>query len=139
MTYQKQDILEHFYEGNKKIIKVTVWEPDETEPDGRKLKDLSGSEITYVIIDRTDYDIVYLRKSSFNGDSEIKVTGLGTCEVYINPPDTYDLHGKFRHHMNVVDAYGYEETVFTGLVEIHETTAKRYREISQPAYLVGTL
>jgi hypothetical protein len=139
MTYQKQDILEDFYEGNAKEIGVTVWEPDETEPEGRKLKNLENCEITWVLMNRTDYDIVYLRKSSFNGDGEIKVTGLGTCEIYINPPDTYNIHGKFRHHVNVVDEYGYEETVLTGLVEIHETSAKRYRQVSQPVYLIGTL
>lgn len=133
MTYQKQDILEDFYEGNKKVIGVTIYNQDGS------LKDLSNCEITWVLMNRIDYDIVYLRKSSFNGDGEIKVTGLGTCEIYINPPDTYNIHGKFRHHVNVVDEYGYEETVLTGLVEIHETSAKRYREISQPAYLIGTL
>lgn len=135
MTYEKQDIKDHFYEGNKKIIKVTIYEP--TEEDDYALKDLTNAELTYVIMDRKDYNIIHLRKSSYNGDTEIKVTGLGLCEIYIDPPDTINLHGTFRHHLNVVDQYGYPATVFTGLVEIHETSAKTFRLLGKPAYLIG--
>jgi len=133
MTYEDQDITEHFYSGNKKTIEVTVYNADGS------LKDLSNCEITYVLMNRKDYGIIYLRKSTHNGVSEIKVTGLGTCEIYLYGADTYNLYGKFRHHVNVVDENGDEETVLTGLVEIHKTSAFRLRRVVQQAYLQGNI
>ena len=134
MTYRNQDITEGWYEGNHKIIRVTVYDKQ------GNLKDLSGSEITYVIMDRDDYDVIHIMKSSYNGDSEIKVTGLGTCEVYITHSDTRNLHGTFRHHLNVIDSNGHEETVLTGLVRIYETTAQlRPRKVGVASYLEGKL
>lgn len=133
MTYEKQDILESFYSGNTKRIGVTIYDDD------GNLKDISNTELTYVMMDRTDYDNVKLVKSSYVGDSEIKVVGLGLCEIYIKPIDTLNLYGKFRHHLNGVDENGYVATLFTGLVEIHKTSAQRYRKISKPAYLNGTI
>ena len=131
MTEERQDITDSFYAGNDKTIRVTI-------RDGEgNLKDLSGSEITYVIFDRIS-EVVVLRKSSFNGDSEIKVTGTGLCEIYLLAPDTTYLYGTFRHQLNVVDSYGKESTVLTGKVEIHKAPGKRYRIVSTPAYLQGT-
>lgn len=132
MTLQKQDILEDFYEGNTKVIQVEIKEDGELKP-------LDGCELTYVMTDRTDYDIVHIRKQSYKGEQEIKVVGVGKCEIFINGSDTIDKHGKFRHHLNVVDETNREATVFTGLVVIHETSGKRYREIGKPVYLEGKL
>lgn len=131
MTYENQDITDHFYSGNSKTVLVKI-----DDQDGN-LKDLTGAELTYVIMDRKDYSDIKLRKSSANGDSEIKVISLGYCEIYLKPADTINLYGKFRHHLNVVDADGEEETVFTGLVEIHRTFAQRYRIESAQAFLEG--
>ena len=134
MTYQKQDILEDWYEGDNKDIEVIVYNKDGSR------KDLTNAEITYVIMDREDYDTVYLRKQSANGSGEIEITDAvnGVLMIHILPPDTLTLHGTFRHHLNVRDQYNKQETVFTGLVRIHETSGQPYREISQKAYLIGT-
>lgn len=136
MTYEKQDILEHFYTGNSKIIRVTVYNQD-AEPLEDPLKNLEDCELTYVIMERDNHAKLRLRKSSNNGPSEIKIVSKGLCEIYLNPPDTINLYGKFRHHLNIVDENGKEGTAFTGLVEIHRTQAIRFREKSIHAFLEG--
>ena len=132
MTYEKQDITDSFYAGNKKKIEVTVYESD-----GETLKDLTNAEITYTMFTRNDYEVV-IRKSSNNGDSEIKITGLGTFEVYLLSYDSLHLKGKYRHQANVVDQYEDEETIFTGVVEIHVAPSLRFRQSQNvSAYIEG--
>jgi hypothetical protein len=133
MTYEKQDILEDFYSGNTKILRVTVY--DKGEVDG--LKDLSNAELTYTIVTRDKAEVV-LRKSSYRGEHEIKVLSKGLCDIYLRGADTVHIHGTFRHHLNVVDQYGDEATAFTGLIRIYPAPAKRFREQDRHAYLEGT-
>jgi hypothetical protein len=131
MTYINQDIMDGFYSGNKKIIRVKVYNQDGS------LKDLGQSEITYAIFTR-DANEVILRKTSYNGDVEVKVVGLGLCERYLKAPDTAFIHGTFRHHVNVVDEDEYEATVLSGVVRIHQAPAKRFRQARDgKAYLEG--
>ena len=137
MTAEQQDILEDFYDGNSKTIRVTI-----TDDDGN-LKPLADCEMTYVLFGRPSVPLsprdkdIEVRKSSFNGNSEIKVISTGICEIYLTPPDTLDKYGTFRHHLNVVDEDGKEETVLTGKVVIHRAPAKRYRRLGASAYLQG--
>lgn len=132
MTMQKQDILDGFYEGNSKKILVEIKEEG-------VLKSLPGSQITYVIMDRTDYDIVHLMKRSYVDGEGITIVGEGLCQIEFFPSDTIDLHGTFRHHLNVVDNIGKQATVFTGLIMVHETSGNRYLETGKPAYLEATI
>ena len=137
MTAEQQDILKDFYDGNSKTIRVTIKDCD------GELKPLEDCEITYVLFGRPSVPLspkdkdIEIRKSSYNGDDEIKVISTGICEIYLKPPDTLNKYGTFRHHLNVVDEYGSEQTVFSGKVEIHRTPAKRYRELGRKAYLAG--
>ena len=135
MTMTKQDIRSSFYEGNTKIIRVTIRDAE------GNLKPLENCEITYVITDRTNYDIIILRKQKkafdpIDGD-QIKVVGEGLCDIHINPPDTVRKFGTYRHHLNIVDENNKESTAFTGLVTIHQAPARRYRANTANAYLFG--
>lgn len=134
MTKLKQDINQAFYSGNTKIIKVTIEDADDIDD---QLKDLENAELTYVVTERTDYTRVILRKSSHKGESEVKITGKGTCEIYLYPSDTINIYGTFRHHLNVVDKYNKEATVLVGMVRIHQNSAQRYRERALSAHLEG--
>lgn len=131
MTKERQDITDSFYSGNKKTIHVIVY--DEVGA----LKDLTGSELTYVMFHRANNTPVYISKSSSAGDSEIKIISTGVCDIYLNSSDTVNLVGTFRHHLNIVDGDGAEETVFSGKVEIHYTPATRHRNVSIKSYLEG--
>jgi hypothetical protein len=131
MTYERQDIAADFYAGNSKQIAVTVYKPD-----GNR-KDITSSEITYAVF--TDaYEIVLL-KSSSDGAEHIEITDgpNGEFLIYLAPSDTVNINGTFRHHANVVDAYGDEETVFSGKINIFRSFARRFRRSSASAYLVG--
>ena len=130
MTKEKQDILEDFYSGNAKKIRVTIYD------DSGNLKDLTDAELTYALFTRETNELI-LRKSSHKGEHEIRVVGPGLCEIYYIGADTVHIHGTFRHHLNVVDADGKEATAFTGLVRIHRTPAGRYREVGGQAYTEG--
>jgi hypothetical protein len=130
MTYEKQDIVEDFYSGNDKTIRVTIYNKDGS------LKDLTGAELTYVVF-RRETNEVLLRKSSFKGEDEIKVTGLGLCEIYLRGADTLHIHGTFRHHLNVVDGNEKEATAFTGMIKFHQSPASRFRTLGRNAYLEG--
>jgi hypothetical protein len=132
MTAERQDILTDFYAGNSKIIRVLVVKPDGSP------KDISNAEITYAMV--TDTGIIILSKSSTAGSSEIEiVSGIGGAFVVkINPPDTITLAGTYRHHANVVDTNGDDETVMVGKVNISKSFARRYRRNTKTAYLLGT-
>jgi hypothetical protein len=64
-----------------------------------------------------------------------------TGVVYINlvPSDTFNVYGSFRHHVNIVDGAGLEETVLSGQINIFRTLAKRLRLSNQAAYLEGDI
>ncbi len=132
MTIERQDIMEDFYAGNYKELAIHV-----TNKDGSD-KDLTGAEVTYAIF--TDKGVVKLYKSSNDGDLAIELTepSQGRCIVYCWPWDTALLSGTFRHHVNVVDVNGKEETVLVGTVRIFTAYARRQRTDSQSGYLLGT-
>ena len=131
MTRERQDITESFYSGNAKTILVNIYDA------ANELKDLTNAELTYVLFHRTNDTPVYIIKSSYIGEEEIKIVSTGKVEIYIKPSDTLGLCGTFRHHLNVVDKDGIEATVFTGKVEIHNTPALRRRVQSIHSYLEG--
>jgi hypothetical protein len=128
MTEERQDIKEDFYSGNSKKIRVSV-----TDPNGAKL--LTGATITFaVFVDKTG--VVILRKSSVNID-EITIDDAlgGILTIHLLPKDTFNVHGSFRYHVNVVDADGYEETVTVGRLDIFESFAKRPVDAHLSVYL----
>jgi hypothetical protein len=132
MTRERQDISEDFYSGNYKAIQVTCYNPNGS------LKDLTGAEVTYALF--TNTGTIVLTKSSQNGASEIDILSPetnGVCVIYLRGGDTLNVHGTFRHHVNVVDQMGYEETVLTGKVNIFEAFAVRPRLAFVAAYLSG--
>jgi len=132
MTAEKQDITEDFYAGNSKVIR-TITKKDDGSP-----KDISGAEITYTMV--TDAGLVVLSKSSAVGTSEIEIiSGVGgEFVIKLKPSDTVGLKSTYRHHANVVDSNGDEETVFVGKVNILQSYARRYRTGIQHAYLRGS-
>lgn len=130
MTLERQDIVDSFYSGNSKTIRVTI------RDDSGNLKDLANAEITYALFGR-ETETVYIYKASYNGTNEIQVVGTGVCDIFLKPSDTANLYGTYRHHVNVVDANGDEETVLSGKVEIHKAMARRQRHYSTAAYLQG--
>lgn len=134
MTSERQDILQDFYSGNAKKLRVTV-----TLPSGSP-KDLTGSEITFALFRDDKTKAVVLRKSSTSID-EITIDDAddGLLTIHIEPKDTFNLYGSFRYHVNVVDANGDEETVTTGRISIFESFAKRPRASSKAAFLAGQI
>jgi hypothetical protein len=131
MTKENQNIDEDFFEGNYKKLSVAVWTDEALSVE----KDLSGAEITYAIFN--DDNELLLVKSSNNGDTEIKIISTNDLEVYLNSPDSIGLAGTHNHMLNVVDAAGKEETIFTGRVRIFMSHAFRIRNAEAPAYLEG--
>jgi hypothetical protein len=131
MTLEKQNIDEDFYSGNHKDIQVDI-----VDHLGEK-KDLTSAELTYILM--TDKYVEVLRKSSIDDGIEVTVPPTdGICIIHLIGADTYNLYGTYRHHLNVVDANGYEETVMTGSVDIIRTLARRVRKGTHTAYLQGT-
>jgi hypothetical protein len=134
MTVEKQNITEDFYIGNYKLIAVTVYEDD----DLTQVKDLTGAEITYVMVDKQDDQIVLLKSSQYPAEITITDALNGECEIYIEARDTVFFEPDvYMHHMNVVDQSGREETVFTGKVTLLKSYARRPRSTSMEAYLSG--
>lgn len=131
MTRERQDITEDFYSGNYKEIEVTCYNPDNSP------KDLTGSEITYTIF--TNQGVVLLRKSTNEGNASVEITDAlnGKCVIKMQPKDTNWIYGTFRHHVNIVDENGHEETVLTGKIDIFRAFAFRFRSTEVSAYLVG--
>lgn len=132
MTLEKQNITEDFYSGNDKDIQVNI-----VDHLGAK-KELTSAELTYVLM--TDKYVEILRKSSVDDGIEISVPPTdGICTIHLTSEDTRNLYGTYRHHLNVIDANGYEETVMTGSVDIIRTLAHaKLRKVSKTAYLQGT-
>jgi hypothetical protein len=133
MTLENQNILEDFYAGNDKKIRVAVYEDEALS----SLKDLTGAEVIYSIFD--DNGVIHVTKTSADGASHIELTNPtnGECLVKLLPPDTAFLNGAYRHMLNVVDANDVETTVFTGRINIFRNLARRPRKASVPAYLQG--
>jgi hypothetical protein len=136
MTVERQNIDEDFYAGNKKVIRVQIWEDAaKTTP---KTLIADNFEITYVLHD--DDGNVYVTKSSTNGVTEIEVISLanGICEVHLDPADTAFLAARtYRHQMNLVDDANDEETVMTGKVKLFRSFARRVRLTAVGAYTLG--
>jgi hypothetical protein len=131
MTITRQDILEEFYSGNTKNIRLTV-----RDATGQNFS-LTGCEVTYAISD--DSDTVHVRKNSVDS-SQIEIQNPPNshiCIIRLLPNDTAKLNGLFRYTTNVVNQTGEEETVMTGTIRIHKTYAFRYRSSSRQAYTVG--
>lgn len=136
MTEERQNILEDFYAGDDKTLRVTVWtDEDKTTPK----PNLSNAElIGYALFD--DDNEVFVRKSSLNGASQVTVVDEPNAivEIYLLPEDTWYMNGQYRHQMNVVDENGKNEMVMTGKVNIFPAFAQHaYRIASIPAYLSG--
>lgn len=131
MTRERQDITEDFYSGNYKEIEVTCYNPDNS------LKDLTNSEITYAIF--TNANVTLLRKSSAQGTASIEIIDApnGKFVIKLVPKDTSSIYGTYRHHVNVVDSAGHEETILTGRIDIFRAFALRFRTSYQSAYLSG--
>jgi len=137
MTVERQDILEDFYQGNTKKLRIHV-----VDDDGGP-KDLTDAEVTLALfLDKTE--IVYLTKCSWLSDPfgtyEITIEEPlidGNITVHINPPDTHNLYGTYRYHVNVIDEDGYEETVTTGRINIFKAFAKRPGIATLPVYLTA--
>ena len=132
MTIERQNIMEDYYAGDYKVLAVTVYEKD-----GETKKNLSGCEITYALFD--DDDMIFLRRSSAVGATEIDITDEpnGGVEVYLVGYLTRDLYGTYRHQMEVVDGDGHAAIVMTGKVNIYKAFARRYRTAVADAYLAG--
>ena len=134
MTVEKQNITEDFYVGNYKLIAVTVFTDDSLT----QIKDLTGAECTYVMVDKHDDEIVLVKSSQYPAEITITDAANGECEIYIEARDTALFEPDvYMHHMNVVDAAGKEETVFTGKVTLLKSYARRPRSTSMEAYLSG--
>ena len=133
MTVEKQDIRSDFYAGNTKDIQITIVD-DTSAP-----FNLSGCEIAWCLF--TDDWEPLVRKSSANGSAEIEVTDEagGIVEIHLIPTDTATLQGTYRHQCNVIDSYGYVETVTTGTISIFPAMAKRNRKARVKAFLQGSL
>jgi hypothetical protein len=136
MTTERQDIMDGFYSGNTKRLRLTV-----TDSTGVP-KDLTGAKITFVLFaEKTD--VTYLFKSSTVVDAiagyqiTIDTPASGICTVHLWPKDTALFNGTFRYHINVVDNNDFEETVTTGRINIFKAFAKRPHNANQTAYLVG--
>lgn len=132
MTKERQDIKEDFYAGNYKEIEVICYEPD-----GVTRTDLTSTEVTYAIF--SDENEILLAKSSNQGIDQIELTDAVNGELVIKlyGGDTAFLNGSFRHHVNVVDTNGYEETILSGKINIFKAFAKRFRTTNVNAYLSG--
>lgn len=132
MTFEKQDVVTDFYAGNTKDLTVTVY-VDEAKT---QVKDLAGAEITWALFD--DDNVTFMVKSSSDATQiSVPTPGNGICIIHLLPPDTVNLYGTYRHHVNVVDANGDESTVLTGKVRIFKSFARRFRNETLNAYLEG--
>lgn len=135
MTEERQDILQDFYQGNSKKLRVHV-----VDDDGGP-KDLTNAEVTFALfLDKTE--VVYLTKCSWLPDPfgtyEITIETpptSGDITIHLNPSDTNTFYGTYRYHVNVIDDDGNEETVTTGRINIFKAFAKRPGIAYQPAYL----
>jgi len=135
MTVEKQDIRKDFYQGDYKAILISVF----TDELLTQVKDLTNVEsIDWALSDRKD-GTIYLQKSTFDGDTFIKVTDAanGKVEVYLRPVDTASIYGTFRHQMQITDVNGKPECVFTGTVNIFRSYARRFVRGPASAYLLG--
>lgn len=135
MTREKQNVMEDFYAGDDKQLRITVYDSD------GGLFDLTNCEITYAMF-TNDEDVV-LQKSSSNGADHIEIlapASNGVCVIKLAPEDTLDLYGVYRHQVQVVDVDANEdaEIVTTGRIQIFKSFARRYRKSAVPAYVVGT-
>ncbi|OGP70862.1 MAG: hypothetical protein A2W09_03090 [Deltaproteobacteria bacterium RBG_16_50_11] len=132
MTTERQDILEDFYAGNYKVLRVTIVKPDGSP------KDLNNAEVTFALFD--DKGKIYVVKSSVDIEQiDIIDEPNGVADIFLLPPDTLHLSGLYRYHVNVVDENGYEETVTSGKINIFASYARRLRRESFPAHLRGVL
>lgn len=138
MTEERQDILEDFYAGNTKNLRITV-------TDGAGLpKDLTDAGITFSLFTeatKTAPERIVVTKSSTNLDQIFLLNAVsGLLMICLKPVDTFNLYGTFRYHVNVIDSNDNEETVTTGKINIFKSFAKRSRlAIPLPAYLIGQM
>lgn len=130
MTEINQDIADGFYSGNSKDLRVPV-----LDKDGLAFA-LTNCEVTYVVYDK-EGNVVLTKSSADASQVEILVSPTNVFVVHLLPPDTLHLNGLYRHMANVVDTNGYEETVFTGKLQIFKAHAQRPRQASRQAYISG--
>lgn len=135
MTQEKQNIDEDYYAGNYKELKAVIYQ--QTTPPLTTAMPLTNCEVVWALHDEKTDD-VYLEKSSLDAN-EIVITdeANGRVSVYLQPSDSFDLSGTYRHQMLVADANGHPETVLTGRIKIFKSYARRYREDSASAFVEG--
>jgi len=134
MTRERQDITEDFYAGNYKEIHVTCYNQDNS------LKDLTNAEVTYAIFTNANESEVLLMKSSNQGTDYIDILDPptdGELLIKLKATDTVNISGTHRHHVNVVDSNGHEETVLSGKIQIFRSFARRFRISYASAYTIG--
>ena len=79
-------------------------------------KDISGASIRWALTDRRGTSTI-LEKTVGDGIT-ITAPDAGEFEVLVDPADTADLSGRYRHEAEVTDAYGNVSTVLSGTATI---------------------
>lgn len=98
------------YQGDTRNLNVTVLGVD----------DLSTSELTWVAYRVTNNSIV-LTKSEGVG---ITVSGVGNIfTISIEPSDTLNLLGYYKHECELKDATGNISTIFVGKMDVYKSKA----------------
>lgn len=113
MTYTDQhvgiDKRKPFISGDSKTLVVTVEE--ESDPD--VLRDIAGTDITWVLAPRRGAAPIVTKDNGANGGVQITDPSNGVFTVDIDPDDTDSLEGLHYHEAQVVDN-GEVGTVLTG-------------------------
>lgn len=107
MTMKNQDF--EMFAGETKIINLTI-----NNKDGSPV-DLTESSIMWII--KTGKNSSIIKRSETN-DVAIVDAVQGKCSIKLNPIDTANLCGFFRHKANMIDFVGNVSTVLTGSVNI---------------------
>lgn len=133
MAREAQNIKEDFYAGDSKQILVTVYDQNDN------LFDLAGCEVSYAMW-HPKTEVIVLQKSSTDAN-QIEIlnpTTNGVFAVNIKPTDTVRLNGEYRQQASIVDGSGNDVIVMTGRVMISKSFARRIRNDSISAYMLGT-
>lgn len=111
MAETGQDVT--IYGGNDVAIDVSI-----LDAVGEAL-DITGASLEWGMAPRAADDAT-LRKSTEGGGGEIDVTDPagGLLTVYLDPADTAELHGEYRHELRMTDAVGKVTTLLTGTLTI---------------------
>lgn len=86
--------------------------------------DLTDCVVSWGLGSVTTAPATLLKTSAAPTQIEVLDTIQGHICVHLDPPDTENLSGPYRHELQIVDAFGSIETVMTGHITIFKASIK---------------